>query len=97
MNTFYFQPAIEPQRTLGESSFRLERRGTSPVIFEEPISRVPQTSFAPDARFAPMDSEDLWTNRRPNSGSARPRRRLPVVKATGRIITQQEIDDALDD
>ena len=97
MSAFHFQPAIEPQRTLGKSPFRLEDIGDMPAVFGEPIAHVGQIPFVRDARFAPIGSEGLWANRPPTVLAARRRRRLPFVMATGRIITQQEIDDALDD
>ena len=54
--------------------------------------------FAVNLPFAPMASEDLATNRnRTVRRTARPRRKLPIVRYTGRLITDQEIEDALAD
>lgn len=95
MNALQYQPVIEPQRTFGESPFRLEVGGSIPQLYDQ-LTAPAQLPFGPGASFAPAATDDLWANRRPVVLSSR-RRRLPVVPATGRIITQQEIDDALDD
>jgi len=92
-----FQPPIPNQRTLGgpayfrdESQFRSE---TFPAPFEGAI-----VDLNLRIHFAPVASDELMENRpktnRPTPGR---KRTLPVIKATGRTITQAEIDDALDD
>jgi hypothetical protein len=97
MSTLVYQPIIEPQRTLSESAFRLAQSEVMPAVPEESIAHAGQLPLIPNVRFAPIGSDDLWTNRPPTRATARRQRFLPVVKATGRTITQQEIDDALDD
>lgn len=96
MIALHYQPAIEPQRTFGESPFRLEPAGSMSQVFHQSITRGGQIPFTPGLRFAAAGSDDFWANRCP-AGLPAHRRRLPVIRATGRIITQQEIDDALDD
>ena len=96
MKSLHYQPAIEPQRSFGESPFRLEHAGRIPQMFDQLSARARQLPFVLGASFAPAIRDDLWSNRRTADLNAR-RHRLPVVEATGRVITQQEIDDALDD
>ena len=96
MSVLTYQPAIEPQLTLGESPFRIEHAGSIPQIHKWLFKHVEQPPAVFGSSFAPAGSDDLWANRRPLARPSR-RRRLPVVPATGRVITQQEIDDAFDD
>jgi hypothetical protein len=93
MSANRFQPAIEPQRTLGDSPFRLGPPETLPRLVEGDR----QIAAVWNAHFAPIGAAELWANRYPIIAQGRPRRAFPIVKASGRIITQQEIDDALDD
>lgn len=54
----------------------------------------------PQAHLSSFLREEITTNRRPftTSTNAYIRRRvLPVIKSTGQVITQAEIDDAFDD
>ena len=93
MKPAFSQPSLEAQRTLGKSSFRfegLEFLGTWPVPDQ-------QTFVRSTVRFAPVADENLWANRPPAVPPNKRRRRYPIVKASGRIITQQEIDDAMDE
>ena len=97
MSILVYQPIIEPQRSFSESAFRLAHTGAMPSISEASIAHAGQPPLISNARFAPIGSDDLWTNRPRARAATRLLRFLPVVKATGRTITQQEIDDALDD
>ena len=96
MKTTYYQPAIEPERSFGDSPFRLQKPEVSISTFERFVRFGVQPVFSPHW-FSPIGSECFWTNQAPLAVLKQAKRRLPVVKATGRIITQQEIDDALDD
>jgi len=95
MSSPHYQPAIEPQRTFGGSPFRLEHSDRMPQTIDRPVSHALQIPLIFSARFAPSGFDALWTKHRTTERLVR-QRHLPVVKATGRIITQQEIDDALD-
>jgi hypothetical protein len=97
MSALASQPVIEPQPAFGESAFRLAHTGAMPSVSVQSMAHVGQIPLIPNTRFAPIGSDDLWANRSPARAATRLKRILPVVKATGRIITQQEINDALDD
>lgn len=92
-----FQPAIEPEPTLGGSPFRVTIAGTVSWFTPVPITRFGQLSFGSITPFAPIASDAPWANRTPAVLQARTPRRFPVVRATGRIITQREIDGSLDE
>ena len=97
-NTSYFQPPIDPLPALGESAFRFQRVKPMIQIYAPPNPQRASLTFAVNLPFAPMASEDLATNRnRTVQHTARLRRILPIVTSTGRLITEQEIEDALAD
>jgi hypothetical protein len=60
------------------------------------MSTLAEIETAVDALPSPQQEELLrhLTERLRNRGE--PKRRLPLVPATGRPITQEEVDDALD-
>lgn len=99
MNTVFRQPSIREQRTLGGSvyshhqSVSGDRRIDAGVrLWSAPIP------FKSQGHFAPVASEDLLKNRQPTIAQFSSRKRkLPLVKATGKPIVQAEIDDAFDD
>jgi hypothetical protein len=93
MSTFHFQPEIRPQPTLGTSPFRVEL----PELFITSLETDRRTAGPLSAPFSPIAAENLWTNQPSRSHQERRRRAFPVVKASGRAITQSEIDDALED
>jgi len=99
MNTVFRQPSIHEQRTLGGSVYSLHQAGSGDRRIDADIrfwtAPIP---FKSQGHFAPVASEDLLQNRQsaiPQIASRQ--RKLPVVKATGRLIVQAEIDDAFDD
>lgn len=94
MKTFSVQPSIEFNQTLGGSAFRLECAARNET--ERLGALVGVRLFVGVTAFAPFGSHELLTRRSP-SVQVHQRRRLPVVKAIGRAITQEEIDDAFDD
>lgn len=95
MTALHCQPAIAPGRTLGESPFRFQLAGTKLEALRPATLQSPRSPFVPDADLARIRADDLWLNRHP--ASVPTRRKLPTVAATGRVITRQEIDDAMDD
>lgn len=98
MNTVFRQPSIPEQRTLGGSVYSLHQAGRRDRRIDIGIRfwTAPIT-FNFQGHFAPVASEDLLKNRQPAILQIHVRKRLPVVKATGRPIVQTEIDDAFDD
>ena len=92
-----FQPVIEPERTLGASPYAVTVFQGAPLFPALPIACFGQMALGSNTPFAPSAPAELFGNCRPAAQPPKPISSLPVVKATGRIITQQEIDDALDD
>jgi hypothetical protein len=99
MNTVFGQPSIRVQRTLGgsvythpQSEIRDRRIDVRIRMWTAPLP------FELQGHFAPVASEELLKNQQPVLSAVHSRKRkLPVVKATGRPIVQAEIDDAFDD
>lgn len=99
MNTVFRQPSIREQRTLGGSVYSLHQAGSGARRIDIGIRLwTAPIPFNSQGHFAPVASEELLKNRQPAILQVHTRRRkLPVVKATGRPIVQAEIDDAFDD
>jgi hypothetical protein len=99
MNTVFRQPSIREQHTLGGSAYthRQGEGGIRRIDFSIRMWIAPMP-FELLGHFAPVASEDLLKNRQPAIPPVHSRKRkLPVVKTTGRPIVQAEIDDAFDD
>lgn len=91
-----YQPSIEARRALGGSPFRLAggRELTGVAQMADPqlhvLRRPPAPAFAAVSRLIspPIVRANEIIHRK---------RQLPIVRATGRVITQQEVEDACDD
>jgi hypothetical protein len=89
MSTSHFQPEIRPQRTLGSSPFRFERS----ELFLTSVKAGRQVAALISSPFSPIAAENLWSNQPSRSQHGRRKQTFPVVIASGRVITQNEIDD----